>query len=142
MLTYTYRFLYSLVFTIFIETIILWIFIRKIFKFKKGRFSNLNIIFAGIMASFSTIPYVWYVFPILIYWSFKLSLILSEIFAILVEAVFYRFYFDIKFRYCLLISFICNLFSWGLGCLLGKGYSLFSFLKNIILCFKFYPSIS
>jgi hypothetical protein len=118
MLTYTYRFLFALVFTIFIETIILWIFIRKIFKFKDGRFSNLNIIFAGIMASFSTIPYVWYVFPILIYWSFKLSLILSEVFAFLVEAIFYRFYFDVKFRYSLLISFVCNLFSWGLGYLL------------------------
>jgi hypothetical protein len=67
------------------------------------------------MASFSTIPYVWYVFPILIYWSFKLSLILSEVFALLVEAVFYRFYFDVKFRYSLLISFVCNLSSWGLG---------------------------
>jgi len=88
MLTYTYRFLFALVLTIFIETIILWIFIRKIFKFEDGRFSASNIIFAGIMASFSTIPYVWYVFPILIYWSFKLSLILSEIFAILVEASF------------------------------------------------------
>jgi hypothetical protein len=118
MLTYTYRFLFALVFTIFIETIILWIFISKIFKFKKGRFNNLNIIFAGIMASFSTISYVWYIFPILIYWSFKLSLILSEIFAILVEAIFYKFYFDMKFRYSLLISFICNLFSWGLGYLL------------------------
>jgi len=115
MLTYTYRFLFALVFTIFIETIILWIFIRKIFKFKKGRFNNLNIIFAGIMTSFSTIPYVWYIFPILIYWSFKLSLILSEVFAFLVEAVFYRFYFDVKFKYSLLISFVCNLFSWGLG---------------------------
>jgi hypothetical protein len=118
MLTYTYRFLFALVFTIFIETIILWIFIRKIFKFEDEKFSGSNIIFAGIMVSFSTISYVWYIFPILIYWSFKLSLILSEIFAILVEAVFYRFYFDIKFRYCLLISFICNLFSWGLGYLL------------------------
>jgi len=115
MLTYTYRFLFALVFTIFIETIILWIFIRKIFKFKDGRFSTSNIIFAGIMASFSTISYVWYIFPILIYWSFKLSSILSEIFAVLVEAVFYRFYFDMKFRYSLLISFVCNLFSWGLG---------------------------
>jgi hypothetical protein len=115
MLAYTYRFLFALVFTIFIETIILWIFIRKIFKFKKGRFNNLNIIFAGIMTSFSTIPYVWYIFPILIYWSFKLSLILSEVFAFLVEAVFYRFYFDVKFKYSLLISFVCNLFSWGLG---------------------------
>jgi hypothetical protein len=118
MLTYTYRFLFALVFTIFIETIILWIFIIKIFKFKDEKFSASNIIFAGIMASFSTISYVWYIFPVLIYWSFKLSLILSEIFAFLVEAVFYRFYFDIKFRYCLLISFICNLFSWGLGYLL------------------------
>jgi hypothetical protein len=42
-------------------------------------------------------------------------LILSEIFAFLVEAFFYRFYFDVKFRYSLLISFVCNLFSWGLG---------------------------
>jgi hypothetical protein len=115
MLTYTYRFLFALVFTVFIETIVLWIFIRKIFKFKDGRFGTSNIIFAGIMASFSTIPYVWYVFPILIYWSFKLSLILSEAFAILVEAIFYRFYFDVKFRYSLLISFVCNLSSWGLG---------------------------
>lgn len=115
MLTYTYRFLFALVFTVFIETIVLWIFIRKIFKFKNGRFSTSNIIFAGIMASFSTIPYVWYVSPILIYRSFKLSLILSEAFAILVEAIFYRFYFDVKFRYSLLISFVCNLSSWGLG---------------------------
>jgi hypothetical protein len=118
MLIYTYKFLLALIFTVFVETILLWLIIRKIFKFKEGRFNTPNIIFAGIMASFSTIPYVWYVFPILIYWSFKLSLILSEIFAILVEAIFYKFYFDIKFRYCLFTSFICNLFSWGLGYLL------------------------
>jgi hypothetical protein len=118
MLIYTYKFLLALIFTVFVETILLWLIIRKIFKFKEGRFNTPNIIFAGIMASFSTIPYVWYIFPILIYWSFNLSLILSEIFAILVEAIFYRFFFNIKFRDCLLISFVCNFASWGLGRLL------------------------
>lgn len=119
MLIYTHRFLFSLIFTVVVETIVLWFLLRKIFKFSKDRISLSNIIFAGIFTNFATIPYVWFVFPFLFYWPANLSLILSELFAFIIEAVFYLFYFKIDYKKVLLISLICNLMSFGLGYLLS-----------------------
>jgi hypothetical protein len=112
-MTYLYNFFSALIFTVIIETITLFLLFRYYFKDKEN--SRGKVIFSGFFASFATIPYVWFIFPILIARSYDLYLLTAESFAFMVEAVFYRQVLKISWARAFLASFICNLIS----CLLG-----------------------
>ncbi|MEK7546744.1 MAG: hypothetical protein AAB536_01010 [Patescibacteria group bacterium] len=101
-----HRFITSLVFTAVVETAILLL----IFKFiwKKPALDYKSIIFAGLFASFATIPYVWFVFPYAYNWSPDASLVFSELFAFAVEAIFYRLFLKISWRTAFVASFCGN----------------------------------
>ncbi|HUO49974.1 MAG TPA: hypothetical protein VMU25_00120 [Candidatus Paceibacterota bacterium] len=107
-----HHFLSSLIFTDVVETAVLFFMLRLVFKL---RISTSQIIFAGLYASFSTIAYVWFVFPYLLAWSPGVSTFFAELFAFLVEALFYRFVLRISWKTALLASLVCNAFSYFLG---------------------------
>jgi len=109
---YENLFLKALVLTISIETIILFVLVKTFFR--KSNLSNILIIFSGILASFSTLPYLWFVLPHFIH--NKISFIIAgEIMVVIIESLIYFFLLRLKYSYSLLISFICNLFSFLLG---------------------------
>src|SRR5690348_13076845 len=84
-----HHFISSLVFTDIVETAVLFFMLRFVFRL---RIPTSQIIFAGLYASFSTIAYVWFVFPFLLAWpSPGMGVFFAELFAFLVEALFYRF---------------------------------------------------
>lgn len=113
-------FITAALFTVIVETAVIFFLLRYVFEDKKTPTSR--IIFAGIFASFATIPYVWFVFPVLINWSATVGLISSETFAFVVEAIFYRIVLNISLSRAITISFIANLASFLLGRLLrGAG---------------------
>lgn len=118
MVSYTHRFITSFVFTITVETILLFLLVRFVFKIKKSRISAKEIIFAGFFASFATIPYVWFVFPYLAQWPRGVSIIYSEAFAFIVEALFYNLFLKLDAKKSVMVSAICNLSSFSLGRLL------------------------
>jgi hypothetical protein len=122
MIGYTHSFVISLIFTVFSETLALVFLIRKFFLINKEKIGDARLLFAGFFASFSTIPYVWYVFPNLIGWTRGVSVHYGEIFAFLLEALFYRMYLKTSLKNSLLISLVCNSISYSLGLFLrSKG---------------------
>ena len=116
-----HSFIFSLVFTITVETLVLLIILYFLLKRKDPSWKK--IIFAGTLASFSTIPYVWFVFPNLYSWPRSTSLIYSELFAFLIETVIYRVFLRTNWIISFTVSLICNLASYFLGQIL-RSYGL------------------
>jgi hypothetical protein len=113
---FVHRFLTSLVFTGIIETIVLIILLLFVFRNRTIEISRM--MFAGAYASFSTIPYVWFVFPFLMRWSPSTAIIFAETFVFVIEAIFYRWFLRLDWRIAFALSFICNVVSYFLGPLL------------------------
>ena len=108
LLLYTHAFITSLVFTCVVETIILFLLVRY---WLKGEQKTADLVFAGIFASFATITYVWYVFPVIATWPPHGALLWAEPFAFIVEAVFYRFFLKLSWKEAFIVSFLANLAS-------------------------------
>ena len=109
---YDILFLKSLVLTIAIETIVLVIFFRWIVKLKNIGIAQL--LMTGFLASFATLPYLWFVFPT--YIDSKLWYIFfCESFAILVETFIIGALLRVKFIQSLWCSLSCNLISFLTG---------------------------
>lgn len=77
-----------------------------------------RVVLAGFFASFATIPYVWFVFPYIHSWTRQASLLFSEPFVFVVEAVFYRMFLKLDWRIAFAASLVANLASYLLGPLL------------------------
>jgi hypothetical protein len=118
MLNYSHLFLQALFFTVFIETAVLFLLIRIFWKKEKFIFSNTKLLFTGFLTSFATIPYVWYVFPVLIYRNQNIALFISELFAFFVEGLIYYFMLNLSIKRAFIVSFVCNVISFLLGRLL------------------------
>jgi len=109
---YDLLFLKSLALTIAIETIVLIVYFRLIVKLKDAGIFILLI--TGFLASFATLPYLWFVFPT--YIDSKLwYIIICESFAVLVEAIIIGTVLRIKFIQSLWCSLSCNMISFLTG---------------------------
>jgi hypothetical protein len=111
MLNYVHHFLIALLFTVSIETVLILFFLKKIYK--QLEIPTTKITSAGIFANICTIPYVWFVFPFVL--NQPLALISSELFAFVIEAVFYKIFLKLPFKQAFFISFVANLASFVLG---------------------------
>ena len=120
-ISYIHRFLTSLGFTLIVETAIL--FILLVLVLRRRDISYYRITLSGFFASFATIPYVWFAFPYAYTWSRETSLLVSEPFVSVVEAIFYRLYLKLGWRIAFAASLIANLASYLLGPLL-RSYGL------------------
>lgn len=118
---YIHRFLTSFAFTEIVEISVLFIFVR--FALKNYFLSRVKIFFAGFLASFATIPYVWFVFPSIANWTRESSLVVSEPFVFAVEALLYRAVLGLEVKHAFLVSLLANLSSFVLGPLL-RSYGL------------------
>ena len=110
---YVHSALSSLIFTDTVETVVLFLLIFHVYKYRHLKAKE--VIFTGILASSLTIPYVWFVFPYVVDWSRTTSLYFSEPFAFLVEALVYNRVLKLNWRAALAVSFICNVVSYLLG---------------------------
>ncbi len=110
---YVHRFITSMVFTVAIETPILYILLRQLFR--ERAIESRSIIIVGILASFASIPYVWFVFPYLANWPRSTSLIFSESFVVVLEAVIYALVLRVNIWKAIFISLVANSSSYLLG---------------------------
>ena len=109
---YELMFLKALSLTIFIETLVITVFFRLIIKRKEIEISKL--LTTGIIASFATLPYLWFIFPI--YIDHKICYaIIGESFAVLVETFIIGAILRTKFSTSFLCSFTCNMVSFLIG---------------------------
>lgn len=114
LLIYTHNFLTSLVFTDVVETVVLFLLVR--YALRNKTIATKDLIFAGLFASFATITYVWYVFPVMVPRGVTPAF-LSEPFVFLVEALFYRMYLRLSWKEALIVSLLANAASFfgGIG---------------------------
>jgi hypothetical protein len=110
---YVHRALTSLGFTVAVETAVLFILLYYVYKYRHLRVKD--VIFAGILASSLTIPYVWFVFPYVVNWSRNTSAFFSEPFAFLIEALVYNRVLKLDWKTALAVSLVCNIASYLLG---------------------------
>lgn len=109
---YETRFLMALMLTIFIEVIVLLLFIKGAYKLQDRRYPE--IIIAGILASTLTLPYIWFVLPV--YTNYHV--LAGELFAIIAEAGIYYRLLKLKFTRALLVSAAANIISMVSGLIL------------------------
>jgi hypothetical protein len=115
MLSYVHLFLFNWALTIGLETIIFIIIVRAWYRVREHEISLMRLILGGIFASTITIPWVWFVIPYVVAGPYVVALTCAELFAFLVETVFYWVAFKFSWKRSLAISFICNLASFVTG---------------------------
>lgn len=122
---YELVFLKALLFTVATE-VVAGMFFRlvetKLGFFKKkvlGKIAWWKFVVVIGMATVMTLPYVWFVLPALVTPKIVFQVV-AELFAWLMEAVFYVFCFKLKAREAVVFSFVLNLVSVVLGLLFFK----------------------
>jgi len=111
---YEWLFLKSLALTIFIETFVIVLYFRLVLVLKQKEIEIHRLLITGFIASFATLPYLWFVFPHYIdqkIW----YMIIEESFAVLMEAIIIGAILRIKFIQSLLCSLTCNMISFLSG---------------------------
>ena len=109
---YEYNFFISLILTVLIETLTLIGFYK--FIFRKEEISINKLLFVGITASSLTLPYLWFILPIMFDTRFEYVLY-GEIIVFIIEIFFYYFTLQRTLKRAFIISFVCNLTSYLLG---------------------------
>ena len=114
---YEYKFLISLIFTLLIEMITLYILIKYFCKQKSEKISNSLLFFTGFISSFATLPYLWFIIPLFVKTRIQ-YILLGESFVILLESLIILFILKINLKTSFFISFICNILSFHIGLIL------------------------
>lgn len=113
---YEFLFIKSLILTISIEMVVLILFFRLIIKSEDISISRL--ISTTFIASFATLPYLWFVLPTYIdqkIW----YVIIGESFAVLAETFIINAILKINVLKSFLISLTCNLISFLIGLIIN-----------------------
>lgn len=112
MLTYVYTFLHALIFSATIEGLVVFG-LASILK------KNRRLWLIAVLGTMCTIPYVWFVFPTLLWYSSSFAVICAESFAFLFEALLYKVLGKLSWKYALVFSCVANAASYFLGKLLA-----------------------
>ncbi len=112
MLAYLREFFDALAFSVAVEGGVILL-LCLLFRMDK-RTTVANVLVA-VFGTASTIPYVWFVFPTLFWYSATTAVFLAEVFAFLAEALLYRFVGRLSTRQAFLFSLLANSASYILG---------------------------
>jgi len=115
-MVYEIEFLKALLLTILIETVVLFLLVKVVFKFLN--INNWMLVLTGILTTFATLPYLWFIFPLFIKTKIYYTII-SEVSAILVESVIILGILKISYKKALFISITCNMASFLIGLLIN-----------------------
>jgi hypothetical protein len=113
---YELLFLKSLILTISIETAVLILFFRFFLKSENIKLHRL--ISAGFIASFATLPYLWFILPSYID-NKDWYMISGESFAVLAESFIIMAILRTRYGISLLCSLVCNMISFLTGLLIN-----------------------
>lgn len=111
---YTHRFVVSALATMSIEGIVGLLIFTYFLSRKEEHLhlKKLTVFLTTFFVSMFTLPYVWFVFPTLMMWTRNTSLWFSEFFIFSVEALVYRIFLKLPWRWAILVSLIANLASY------------------------------
>jgi hypothetical protein len=113
--TYEQLFASALLFTVALETAALFICARLLFRMGAREAPDALLLFCGWVLSFATLPYVWFIFPLMASGAGYVAL--SELFAFAAEAIGYKFILRVDWRRAAALSLLCNAASFLLGLL-------------------------
>lgn len=113
---YISLFIIALLATIIIETLVLLLLLKSIWKKEGSKIRVGKIVFAGVVASALTIPYLWFVLPE--FFNGATYILIGEALVVLVESLIIFWILKLKWPLALVLSFICNLASFFLGWLI------------------------
>ena len=108
---YELLFLKALAVTVSVETLVLLLLAKPILK---TGLPVSRLIFAGILCSAATLPYLWFVFPRFIQ-DRTVMIIIGEASVVLAETVFYRMILNVDWKKAVLFSVCCNAASMATG---------------------------
>lgn len=108
MLSYVYHFLHALTFSVIVESAFV---LALCFLLKKDK----RIALLAGFGTMLTIPYVWFVFPTLLWYSSSLAILSAEGFAFVGEALIYKYVGKLSWKYALVFSLLANAASYFLG---------------------------
>lgn len=112
-MNYEIAFLWALIATISIETIsaggLKILLNRRLFSDIKIQ----KIIFTVPFASLLSLPYFWFIYPV--FFRGNIYVVVSEVSAVLIEAIFYRLFLTKKSHLAFFISLITNAISFFIG---------------------------
>ncbi len=109
---YEMNFLKALACTICIETIVLYLLIKLLYKLPDIK--NWQLLLTGISASFSTLPYLWFILPVFIKTRITYSII-GEVIVIIIESALIFGLLRISYKRSLITSVACNMASFLAG---------------------------
>jgi hypothetical protein len=112
MVNYELSFIYALLLSISIETTVMWLFCRYVWK--KPDLSTRLIIYTGLVTTLSTLPYVWFLIPAICKTNFSYHLC-SETWAVLGETVLMKNMLRKDFKFAFVLSLTCNMASYIIG---------------------------
>lgn len=115
-MNYELLFLKSLLLTVSIETLVLYLFFRYVVQLEDTSVHRLVI--TGVIASMTTLPYLWFILPDYIEQRLWYAII-GESFAVLVETLIIGTILRVKLLKSFLCSFICNMISFLTGLLIN-----------------------
>lgn len=116
---YEFKFLFSLTYTILIEIIVLYFILKIRYLNNNVKYKYSQILFIGILCSFATLPYLWFILPILLN-DYILYNIIGEIFVIIIESLILYFYLKLPYKKMLIVSFTCNIISYSIGLIISN----------------------
>lgn len=115
------QFVKSLLLTVAVESAVIAMMVRY---YIDRSFSWERILFAGIFPSFATLPYAWFVFPLLFPHSYLAYVWFSEVTVALFEIVILYMVLKLSWKEALVLSLCANAASFGSGLFLNH-YVLF-----------------
>jgi hypothetical protein len=114
-------FLRALALTIAIETAVVILMVRFLYRLNPKELSWKRLLLASCFASFATLPYLWFVLPELFGNFLRLSLI-GETGVVIIEGLFYRAVFPLTASKCFVLSLCANGVSFLAGILLPHAW--------------------
>ncbi len=115
---YELHFLRALALTIFVETLLLFLVVRRFYKLPETQLSQMLLIAGGMLASGATLPYVWFVFPAVIQNRVCYTIVV-ESFATVAEAGIFIVLFRMTWKKAFILSACCNAGSFIMGKMLA-----------------------
>ncbi len=113
--SYEIDFLFSLVFTVIVELTVIY---ALLYSFHKKSIAVRDILFAGILPSVITLPYLWFVLPLFFIGHSVLYTVVGEVCVTLAEMFLLCKLLSISLKRGLIYSSLANFSSFSLGYLL------------------------
>ena len=112
-MNYEISFLKALFLTIIIESLCLIVIIKYFLK-DKITINTWLILITGFTCSFATLPYIWFILPVFIKTKIIYNIV-SELLAIIAEAIIIAGFMKFKLKYVIVLSVSCNMLSYVVG---------------------------